>query len=177
VPTPGFTDFSQASWMPDGNSILFAGQRKEEGLRLWVVPVKGGAPRPVSPEGIEYELGQHSVHPDGSVVAALQGGSLFLFPIGGGQPKPIRGLFPRHRLMRFSKDGKFLYVCRSGASTAEIVKLEIDTGRLILVRKISLPDPAGFTSLYANQITDDEKSYFFSAVNNMSDLYLAERLT
>jgi len=54
-----------ARWFPDGNRILFLGNERGRGTRLFVQDIQGGAARPLTPEGVA-RIGQ--VSPDGKFV-------------------------------------------------------------------------------------------------------------
>ena len=52
LPRHGIKAFSWAGWFPDGKRILFAGFEEGKGQRMYVQDLSGGAPRPITPEGV-----------------------------------------------------------------------------------------------------------------------------
>ncbi len=65
----GNITFAWANWFPDGKRILVNGREGGKGgARLFVLDVAGGAPKPISPEGVSI-LGQ-SISPDGKSIVA-----------------------------------------------------------------------------------------------------------
>ena len=43
-------------------------------------------------------------------------------------------------------------------------------------KEIAPADPAGVTGIYAAQIANDDRTYFYSYIRRLSDLYLIEGL-
>src|SRR6266705_6511508 len=54
-----------ANWFPDGERFVFAGSERGHGVRTFVQSIRGGAPRPITPEGIASTL----LSPDGRWIA------------------------------------------------------------------------------------------------------------
>ena len=80
----GIEEYSDASWFPDGQRILFTGREPGRATRCYVQEISEGAKaRPVTPEGV---VGTQ-VSPDGKfVIAANASHQTSLYPIDGGQP-------------------------------------------------------------------------------------------
>src|SRR5206468_11116832 len=91
----------RARWFPDGKRLLVAAMTPRGGTRLWVRQVGGGEPRPISPEGIRG--GWLSISPDGSLVAAIDASRrMMLYPVAGGEPRPVPGIEPEEKPFRFA---------------------------------------------------------------------------
>ena len=60
-----------AAWLPDGKGILLSGGETGHGARLYVLGLEGGAPRPVSPEGVLLIPYTNLITPDGKLVPAI----------------------------------------------------------------------------------------------------------
>ncbi len=103
----------EARWFPDGKRILFAGNEPGHGVRLYVQDLAGGKPEAITPEGIVTLSYPASL--DGKLVAAIgpdQRG--YLYPIAGGEPRPIPGFAAADRPINWSADGRSLYIYRYG---------------------------------------------------------------
>ncbi len=84
-------NYVDARWFPDGKHFLFSGNEPDHGVRLYVQDLVGGKPLAISPEGT-YGLA-YLISPDGQEVAAVgpdQKG--YLYPVAGGDPRPIPNL-------------------------------------------------------------------------------------
>jgi predicted Ser/Thr protein kinase len=176
--TEGFTDFVQAMFTPDGKRVVFSGSHKDAVHRLWIVEI-GGTPRAVSPPGVQIELGQQTVSPDGRYVAAWGPDDLVhLYPLDGGAEVLVPGYSRRKylsdRLMQFNADGRSLFVLRDLAPVAEIGRIEIATGRWETWKRIRPSDPAGVESIYTARVSRDGKSWFYSMQRQLSDLYVID---
>jgi serine/threonine protein kinase/Tol biopolymer transport system component len=105
---PGISPEQGAAWLPDSRRIVFAGREAGHGVRLYLLGLDGGAPRPITPEGIRAALPGFAVSPDGTLVAAIENdGTGALFPVDGGSPRPLPGIAPGEFPVRFSPDGRW----------------------------------------------------------------------
>ena len=74
-----------------GTSCLRASEQGK-GMRIYMQDIEGGKPKAVTPEEITSALPGFAVTPDGKAVAAIGTDRKgFLYPIDGGQPRPIAG--------------------------------------------------------------------------------------
>jgi Tol biopolymer transport system component len=164
-----------AAWMPSGEAVVFSGNRKGHGVRLYLQGVEGGAPRPFTPEGIASAW--HPVAPDGRAVAAVgPDGRVFLFPLDGGAPRAVAGAEPDERPFRFTPDGRSLLVFREGELPSAVHAIDLASGRRQLLRRLMPPDAAGVTQIHPTFMAADGGSYLYSYRRVLSDLYLAEGL-
>jgi Tol biopolymer transport system component len=142
-------------------------------VRLYVQDVDGGAPRAITPEGVSAT--QWVISPDGKLIAAVgpdQNG--YLYPVEGGDPRPIRGFPQGNTPVSWSADGRSLFTYRSGDLPAKIFRLDLATGEKQPWREIMPSDSAGITDIGPILITPDSKSYVYEYGRTLSDLYLVE---
>ena len=166
-------DYLAADWLPDGKRILFAGVEPGHKARCYVQDVAGGAPRPVTPEGVTSRLGQHSISPDGAWFAAMDSqGQVSLYPTETGEPRPIPGLSPGDIPLRWSADETALFMLRKNALPVRIFRVNVATGRSEQWKEIQPADPAGIAELYSLQLAADETTYYYSYIRTLSDLYV-----
>src|SRR4029077_5814626 len=99
-------------FLPDGRRIVFAARAPGRGVRLYVEDVPDGKPIALTPEGVSAPTHQCvSVSPNGELVAALDAeGRMLLYSIPGGAPRPALGVEAGERPLRWSADGRLLYV-------------------------------------------------------------------
>jgi hypothetical protein len=168
VPPHTIKAFSWAGWFPDGKRILFAGFEEGKGQRMYVQDMAGGAPRPVTPEGVSVRA--NTLTPDGTGIAAELTGQLMLFPVDGGEPQPIKGGDAQDRPMRWRDDGRVLFV-RQGRLPARIFALDVTSGQRTLVREIGPRDTVGVDSVADTRLTPDGKSYAYVYIRSLYSLY------
>jgi eukaryotic-like serine/threonine-protein kinase len=168
LPPHDIKAFSYAGWFPDGKRILFSGFEEGKGQRMYVQDLAGGAPRPVTPEGVSERA--NTLTPDGKWIAAGVNGLPTRFSVDGGEPQPIKGGDPKDVPLRWSGDGHVLFV-RQGKLPAQIFALDVTTGQRTLVREIGPRDTVGVNSVVDIRLTPDGKSYAYVYIRSLFSLY------
>jgi hypothetical protein len=178
LPTPGMAGFVWAGWLPGGNEIAFVAAASSPGhpVGLYIQNLAGGAPRLIM-TGLGATFAYRLVAPDGkTVVTPAANGLPTIYPLDGSRPLPVPGARPGDHPMHWSPDGKYYYFVRPKMPRAQVMKVELATGRIEFWKDIAPPDPAGLIDIYAVYIADDGKSYFYSYVRVLNDLYLVDGL-
>jgi Tol biopolymer transport system component len=166
-----------ATWFPDGQRILFAGGESGRRDRLYVQSIDGGSPRAITPEGITPALPGFAISPDGKLVAAIGADhKAMLYPVEGGQPRPISGVEEKEFPLRFSADGRALYLWRRGEVPARVTKLDLETGKREVWKNLIPADPAGVERISNVLVTADGKGYAYCFARLLSDLFVVEGL-
>jgi DNA-binding winged helix-turn-helix (wHTH) protein/Tol biopolymer transport system component len=161
-----------AALLPDGKRFLFEGNEPGRARRNWVQGVAGGKPLPITPEGT---IG-HRVSPDGKLLVAADSERRFwLYPMDGGQPRALLGIESGEDAIRWSGDGKHLFVVSDEIPT-RVYRVEVITGRRQLINTLAPSDAAGLWNIWPVLLTPDGKSYVYSDFRILSDLYLATGL-
>ena len=162
-------------FLPDGKRFLFLGREPGQSNRLYIQAISGGAPVPVSPEGVTG--GGGSISPDGRFVAALgPEGKIVLYPISRGEPLAVPGVSALELPLQWSPDAKFLYVMRAGQVPARVFRLDPFTGRRELWKEFTPSDPAGVVEVQGVVMTPDAASYAYTYIRILSTLHVAEGL-
>jgi len=173
----GIEDYGATDFFPDGKRILFAGSEHGHPMRNYVQDVGGGKPTPVTPEGVASVWKTHPISPDGKSVIALDpDGKLYIYPSEGGQPQPLRGALPGDIPLRWSADGKSIFVTQPGEIPAKVFRLDPATTSRKPVAEISVPDRTGLTGIRFIQISPDGKAYAYAFCRFLSELYIIEGL-
>jgi Tol biopolymer transport system component/predicted Ser/Thr protein kinase len=171
----GTINHSAAVWFPEGGKFLFSGAEPGKGARLYVQDVQGGQPHPVTPEGINVLY--FALSRDGKTVAAAAADEKsYLYPIGGGSPRPIPGMAAGEVPIVWGADGNTLFVYRPGELPAKVYRLDLTTGQRKLWHELMPPDPAGVEYVGPILPTPDGKAYVYGYRRLLSDLYLVEGL-
>jgi serine/threonine protein kinase/Tol biopolymer transport system component len=164
-----------ARWLPDGKRFIFAGNEPGRGVRLYLQELSGGAPKPISPEGVDAIA--FAVSPDGqSVVGVGPDEKGYYYSIGGGDPRVVNGLEPGDLPIIWNKDGKSLYLYRTGEVPAKVYQLDLATGKKVVRKEIVPLDPTGVSTIGPIQMTPDGKTYVYGFHRTLGDLYLVEGL-
>jgi eukaryotic-like serine/threonine-protein kinase len=162
-----------AWWIPDGKEVVFSANRSGHGVQCFVQDVDGGKPRPVTPEGVIF----CEISPDGKLIAGNGpgGGGGSLYPIDGGQPRPIPGLEAGERFV-WTSDPRLLYVYQWKQSQVKVYRLNILTGQRQLFTEITPPDVAGLHDISFIHFSADGRAYVYSYTRLLSELYLVNGL-
>ena len=164
--------YERAEWFPDGQRLLFTGNEPGRPLRTFIQNLSGGKPVPITPEGIPALR----ISPDSKYVAAPASDKLNLFPIAGGEPKTVAGLEPGESVIRWSGDGRSLFLRRSAEPAAvKIQRLDIANGHKEVWRELKTPDPVG-VQIGQVLMTPDGSAYAYSFQRDISTLFLAKGL-
>jgi serine/threonine protein kinase/Tol biopolymer transport system component len=164
-----------ATWLPDGR-LLIAANEPNRGVRLFVQAVEGGRPRPITPEGIGTAFPGFAVSPDGKFVAAIGSDRRgMLFPVDGGATRAIAGIADGEFPLRFSEDGRSIYVWKRDLP-ARVYHVDLETGKRELWKELMPVDPGGVERISNVVITPDAKSYAYTFSRLLSDLFVVEGL-
>ena len=164
-------DRSYARFLPDGKNVVFSGTQPGHKSRIYVQAIDSGTARPISPEGVSGFVPTA----DGKFVFGFSD-SVALYPVGGqGAPRAVPGIHPDEAIFSVSPDGRAALVGVLGSYSADVMRVDLATGRRELLKKIGPSDPAG-VDLVDAAFTPDGKSYAYSCFNALSQLYLVEGL-
>jgi Tol biopolymer transport system component len=167
---PGLT-YLGGGWFPDSRRVLFAAEGPGA-TKVYAQDVDGGEPRAIGPEGMVAAIAS----PDGRSVVITRSGKALLQPIEGGESRPIPGIEPGEWPIGWSTDGRSLYLARFRGLAKLVHRLDLATGRRELLHDLVPPDPAGVGVLPYLAVSADGKSYAYSFIRNLSELFLIEGL-
>jgi hypothetical protein len=177
LPKGSLQTIGLANWLPDASQIVFAARAAGEDSRIYLQDVAGGSPKPITPPGVTFSSRFGTfVSPDGRFVVVKQPQpteptgeqSFVLYPIDGGDPRPIYGLAPHDVPIQWSEDGH-LFVDDMGG---HVFLLEPSSGKRNLWMQLPPLDPTHFYGgiLVARQ----GKSYVRASIRMTSDLFVLD---
>jgi Tol biopolymer transport system component len=168
--------YQGAGFFPDSRRLLVLGNEKQGGLRLFEQAIDGGEPRPILPTGVA--ITNATLSPDGKyLVASRPGDAPAVYPVAGGEPKPIPGIQAMDVAIRWSEDGKSLLLFRQQSpGTSELIRLDLASGRRQVERELRPADPTGVTDMGAGAVTPDGRAYAYNMRRVLSDLYIVDNL-
>ena len=177
IKTGGIGPEQAAAWLPDSKGFVFAGTEPGHRLRLYVQSIDGGAPKAISPEGIVAGLPGFAVTPDGKSVAAIgPERKAMIFAVDGGAPRDLAGVSDGEFPLRFSPDGRFVYLWKRGDVPARITRLDVATGKRESFKDLMPADPSGVERISNVLVTPDGKGYAYCFARLLSDLFVVEGL-
>jgi Tol biopolymer transport system component len=174
LPRHNIQDYHGGWWLPDGKSVMFGGTEAGRGARLYVQDVEGGPPRPVTPEGVLSI--DRAVSPDGRYVAAGNDVEGHIYPVAGGEPRPLPGFEPGDVAIHWAGDGQSILVRKLFEVPAKVWRLDLATGRRVLWKELGPADLAGVRAITSIIITPDTRWYAYTYSSRLSNLYLVEGL-
>jgi Tol biopolymer transport system component len=167
--------YQWATWFPSGRRVLVFGSEPGRGARLFTQDVPEGNPRAITPEGVSFLF--HTISPDGKFVAASSPDRrTAIYSIEPSEPRPVPGLGPDDVPIRWTPDGRSLYVWRPSAPPGKIDLVGVETGQRTLWKEFRPPDPAGVLQVGPVVIAPDGASYVYSYRRVLDELYLATGL-
>jgi serine/threonine protein kinase/Tol biopolymer transport system component len=164
-----------AGWFPDGRRIAFAGSTAGKGIRIFVQSLEGGGPTPITPQGMGNT--GVTVSPDGQWITAMGSDNIAkIYSSDGKESKPFSGLESGDEPVRWSADGKSIYVFRLSQGRAKVFRLELASQRLSLWKELMPLDPTGITDIPSVVVTPDGRAYAYSYGRTLSSLFLVKGL-
>jgi Tol biopolymer transport system component len=182
------TQCEGVEWFPDGKRILCKIPNPNGPFRLIVIEVASGEAAEVKIAGTaaDFDEGPYmgdaaSLSPDGAFLAGIgRAGDILILPLGGGEPRRIAatltGLDENARPVGWSADGRYLFIHHFGDVPVKGQKLNIATGRLEPWRDLTLEDPAGLLRINPVKVSPDGRSWAYSYIRVLSNLYVVEGL-
>jgi eukaryotic-like serine/threonine-protein kinase len=163
----------QIHWMADGKQIVFPGNLPGHAARCFIQNIDGNAPRAITPEGV---AGCELSSDDRTLIGYdLATATPRLYPMDGGPPHAISGLLSEDSFT-WSADPDTLYVYQSRQLPLRIYRLNVLTGARQFLREIHPADPTGLCHMSHVLLSGNGKSYVYTYIRMLSDLYVVKGL-
>jgi eukaryotic-like serine/threonine-protein kinase len=162
--------FDGVEWFPDNKRILFTGNETGHETRTWIYDLETNKATPLTPEGTRGTR----VSPDGKSFITIDAHKLLLSPIGGGNSKAIADL-NGESVVRWSGDGRYLFLQHHEPTSIKITRLEVATGRKEPWLVVKVPEPgAAFFGRVA--LSADGKACATTFQRDLANLFLVRGL-
>ena len=118
--------------------------------------------------------------PDGAFLAAVgHGGDYWIVPLAGGATRRIaraavsdKGSFP----VGWTADGRKLFVHLEGEAAGRVQRFDLATGRGEPWKELTLEDRAGVVRIEPVRVAADGRSWAYSYIRVLSNLYVVDGL-
>jgi len=172
LPSGPISTYNWAMWFPDGRSVLSCGSEPGRADRCYAQEFPAGSPRAVTPEGTRWGV----VSPDGRGVLAqsVLEGAWVLYPLDGGAPRRLPFLARQDRVIRWSGDGRSVFVFQESRVPTPVERVALDTGRRELLRNLSPPDLTSVMKIQDVSLSADGAAHAYTVNVWRSQLFLVE---
>jgi dipeptidyl aminopeptidase/acylaminoacyl peptidase len=179
LPPGSLTQIHTAAFFPDGRRILISANEEGQPQRAFVQDLAGGDPRPIVSEGAGPAgfVGSDPITPDGLAFVARADSGLALHPTGGGAPRSVNGTGAGDVPLRFSADGRSLYVRgfergQGNRVPARIYRIDLVTGTREPWREIVPPGAPGYATISPGiVIAPEANAYAYASFLPATTLY------
>jgi eukaryotic-like serine/threonine-protein kinase len=166
-----------ATWMPDGRNVVISATERGHAARLYLQNIMGGEPRAISGEGVRLMASLCPVvSPDGQLVIAIGPDERpALYPIAGGEPRPIPALENDLLPLGWGESSHVLFARRRAMGRLiPLFKIDLASGTRQLVREVGPADATGAPLVFLVQLSRDGKRYAYSTWRSNGALFLIE---
>ena len=179
LPKGDLVRIGNGAWLPDSKRIVFTGYTADNTPRGYLQEIPAGLPRAITPPGVV--LADTSAARDENSVLGRVGATWVLFPIQGGDGRPVPVLTPGDVPLQWSHGGRYVYTVASvdeGTQAAvDVFRVELATGTGRSGRLSRRRTPSGSRTCEEQScITPDAQSYCYSYLRRLGDLFVVDGL-
>jgi eukaryotic-like serine/threonine-protein kinase len=163
--------YESLGWFPDSNRVVFTGNEPGRPVRTWMYDLSSEKATPLTAEGIRGG----PVSPDGREFVIANAHELSLSPIAGGTPRKVTQLQDGEMVVRWSGDGRSLFLRKPEGDTVKLIRFDVASGRREPWQTLRVPEPgAQFFGVLA--LSANGKSCAFTFQHDLANLYLVKGL-
>jgi serine/threonine protein kinase len=163
------TSYTDALLFPGDSTVLVCGTKPDHAARCYVRSLAAATLRAVTPEGTQPGA---SIAPDGRRILARTDSGYFYFALDGSAPVPVPSLSAKDEVVRWSPDGRSLWITEDANIPLVVKQLDLATGRRQPLMSIQPATRAGVVSLSGLTLADDPRTYTYSAVEYVNRLFV-----
>ena len=178
----------RAGRAPDATRLRGAGARRHAPARRAPPRPRGRPRRPAAPHvrGRQRDRSAQRYRPGGdrrsrrplagwaALFAIGSDGKGAIYPIDGGEPRPVPGYEAGEWPAGWSADGRFLYFFSTSGIPLRVGRVDLETGRREPWKVIAPADSAGVRGIDMFVASADGRSYAYSFSRAASTLYVVE---
>ena len=171
-------------WFPDGTRILCGLSTSEGKLRLHSVESTTGRATEIllaaDAAADLHDTYSGPLSPDGAFLAAVgHSRDYWIVPLAGGAARRIaraavsdKGSWP----VGWTADGRKLFIHHEGEAPGRVQKFDLATGRTEPWKELNLEDRAGIVRISPVRVVADGRSWAYSYIRVLSNLYVVQGL-
>jgi eukaryotic-like serine/threonine-protein kinase len=160
--------YSDARFLPDGERLLVCGNEPGRAVRCYVRPLAPGALRPITPPGVNQVI----ISPDGQHVVGTSADSGYrIYAVDDGSARAVPGLAADEEVLRYSPDGRALWIRRPRALPVQVERFDFMTGRRTPLVTLLADAPPGLLWASRVSLADDPRAYAYVARVRLSRLF------
>ena len=160
------------SWFPDGKRLVLIGREKDRRPRSYELSLAGGAPKPLTEEGVTGL----AVSPDGRWLAVvLADNSRALFSLADGTIKRLPVIPTTANFVGWLADSRTVLV-REPGMPIRIARVDVETGASTPFTTITVADPAGVVWLGGVSVAPDGDHYTANYFRILGELFIIDGL-
>jgi len=149
------------------NDILVCGNEPGHNSRCYTRPLANGKFKPFTPEDVRGVVASA----DGQFVVGTTADGYRQFAVRDGASQTVPGITLDDQVIRYSPDGKSLWIMRKNSQPVRVQQLDIKTGaRRALLPDFSFPR-AGLLSVSEVSLADDPRNYAYMERESTSYLF------
>lgn len=160
-------------YLPDGRQVLATGIERGHGARDYLIDIKTGDSKPITPEGVSGS----ELSPDGhNTIVIGPDGNWGVWPLDGSGLKPIPGLDGKYFPVGWSPDGASVYMEPNQQATgpAKIYAVNAATGKMQLWKTLGSDLKVG--SVGGAEFSADGRAYAYGYTQILSEGYVVKGL-
>jgi len=167
----GDMHYTSVEWFPDGKRILFTGNQAGHPVRTWIYDLDTAKFFPITPEGIRATR----VAPNGHNLVVVDSHKLLLGDVAGGDANAISNLQPGESVVRWSGDGRYLFLAQLQGETLKLTRLEVASRRREPLRLLKAPE-SGAEFFGQVALSADGRAAACTFQHDLANLYLVKGL-
>jgi eukaryotic-like serine/threonine-protein kinase len=169
IALPELAAVTNARWLGDDTRVTLCGNQPGQASRCWVRALANGPSRPVTPEGFTDAWPS----PDGTRFVAVGTAGYRLFPIAGGEGRPLPGFGPGDAFERWSPDGRTIWVWRRPGLGTVVDSYDLETGQRTRIAQIMPRSYIGVLGVRLS-LSDDPNVYVYQTWQVLSHLFVVD---
>jgi WD40 repeat protein len=160
-------------WLPDSRQVLVLGRQSQQSPKMLLLDADTGSARPLPVQGTPA-TGLLITADGRRILADATDGSWTVRPLDGAAPVPVSGIEKGEEPIRFSADGRSVFVARPEEAPLRVFRVDLGTGARSHWRDFEPADRAGLSYVRNVLISADASAYAYQYRRWLSELYVVE---
>jgi eukaryotic-like serine/threonine-protein kinase len=157
-----------ADFFPDGKRLLVCGNQPRHAMRCFARNLPNGSLSPVTPEGASDGV----VSPDGrEVVASSADSGVVRYSLVGAPARAVRGMRPLETVLRYSPDGRALWVSSQRELPLRVDRLDLETGARSELIALMPQRQIGLLDIHVVSLADDPRAHAYITTERLSYVF------